>query len=55
MHANYFVNTGGASAADVRGLITEVQRRVEQAFGARLEPEVKVIGRRGEYLTALSP
>ena len=55
VHANYFVNTGGATAADVRGLIVEVQRRVEQAFGARLEPEVKIIGRQGEYLTALSP
>ena len=51
VHANYFVNTGGATAADVRALMSEVQRRVEQAFGARLEPEVKVIGRRGEYRT----
>jgi UDP-N-acetylmuramate dehydrogenase len=55
MHANYFVNTGGATAADVRGLIVQVQRRVEQEFGAQLEPEVKVIGSRGEYLTTLSP
>jgi UDP-N-acetylmuramate dehydrogenase len=53
MHANYFVNTGAATAADVRGLIREVRRRVEQEFGARLEPEVKIIGSRGEYL--LSP
>jgi UDP-N-acetylmuramate dehydrogenase len=50
MHANYFVNTGEATAADVRGLMVEVQRRVEQAFGARLEPEVKIIGPRGEYV-----
>jgi UDP-N-acetylmuramate dehydrogenase len=50
MHANYFVNTGGATAADVRGLIEHVQRRVEREFGALLEPEVKLIGRRGEYL-----
>ena len=55
MHANYFVNTGGASASDVRQLITLVQDRVEREFGARLEPEVKIIGRRGEYVTALSP
>ncbi len=55
MHANYFVNTGDATAADVRGLIVRVQSRVEQEFGARLEPEVKVIGSRGEYLTTLSP
>jgi UDP-N-acetylmuramate dehydrogenase len=50
MHANYFVNTGGATAADVRNLIQEVQRRVENEFGARLAPEVKLIGRSGEYL-----
>jgi UDP-N-acetylmuramate dehydrogenase len=50
MHANYFVNTGGATAADVRGLIEQVQRRVEGEFGALLEPEVKIIGARGEYL-----
>ena len=52
MHANYFVNTGGASASDVRQLITLVQDRVEREFGARLEPEVKIIGRRGEYLVS---
>ncbi|HEY7505703.1 MAG TPA: UDP-N-acetylmuramate dehydrogenase [Gemmatimonadales bacterium] len=50
MHANYFVNTGDATAADVRGLIVSVQGRVEERFGARLEPEVKIIGRQGEYV-----
>jgi UDP-N-acetylmuramate dehydrogenase len=50
MHANYFVNTGAATAADVRNLIQEVQRRVEIEFGARLEAEVKIIGARGEYV-----
>jgi UDP-N-acetylmuramate dehydrogenase len=50
MHANYFVNTGGATAADVRGLIEHTQEVVEQKFGVRLEPEVKLIGSRGEYL-----
>ena len=50
MHANYFVNTGGATAADVRGLIEQVRHRVEQEFGALLEPEVKIIGAKGEYL-----
>ena len=50
MHANYFVNTGGATAADVRGLIAEVQRRVEAEFGAVLEPEVKIIGSWGAYI-----
>jgi UDP-N-acetylmuramate dehydrogenase len=55
MHANYFVNTGGATAADVRGLIEQVQQRVESEFGALLEPEVKIIGARGEYLTQPRP
>ncbi len=50
MHANYFVNTGGATAADVRGLILEVQRRVQERFEVLLEPEVKLIGSRGQYL-----
>ncbi|HVQ47416.1 MAG TPA: UDP-N-acetylmuramate dehydrogenase, partial [Gemmatimonadales bacterium] len=50
MHANYFVNTGGATAADVRRLIEHVQRTVEQQFSVRLDPEVKLIGTLGEYL-----
>jgi UDP-N-acetylmuramate dehydrogenase len=50
MHANYFVNTGGATAADVRALIAHVQQVVREKFGAELEPEVKVIGKNGEYL-----
>ncbi len=50
MHANYFVNADGATAADVRALIEHVQRVVEDRFGVRLEPEVKLIGSKGEYL-----
>jgi UDP-N-acetylmuramate dehydrogenase len=50
MHANYFVNTGGATSADVRALIERAQQEVEAKFGVRLEPEVKLIGRWGEYL-----
>jgi UDP-N-acetylmuramate dehydrogenase len=50
MHANYFVNTGSATAADVRALIERAQQEVEQKYGVLLEPEVKLIGRWGEYL-----
>ncbi len=50
MHANYFVNTGTATAADVRGLIELAQREVEARFGVKLEPEVKLIGANGAYL-----
>ena len=52
VHANYFVNSGGATAADVRRLIEHAQRVVEERFGVRLEPEVKLIGTRGEYLNS---
>ncbi|MEO8089993.1 MAG: UDP-N-acetylmuramate dehydrogenase [Gemmatimonadales bacterium] len=50
MHANYIVNTGDATAADVTKLIEQVQRTVQDRFGVKLEPEVKLIGSRGEYL-----
>jgi UDP-N-acetylmuramate dehydrogenase len=50
MHANYFVNTDEATASDVKKLIEHVQRTVQERFGVKLEPEVKLIGSRGEYL-----
>jgi UDP-N-acetylmuramate dehydrogenase len=50
MHANYFVNTGEATAADVRRLIEHARKVVDDKFGIALEPEVKLIGRWGEYL-----
>jgi UDP-N-acetylmuramate dehydrogenase len=54
MHANYFVNTGDATASDVRKLIQHVQGVVADRFGVRLEPEVKLIGTRGEYLNSVN-
>lgn len=41
-HAGFVVNTGGATAADVLALIAEVQRRVREATGVALEPEVRL-------------
>ena len=52
LHANYFVNVGGATARDVMALITRTRDQVWSRFGAVLETEVKVIGPRGEYLSA---
>lgn len=49
MHANYFVNTGSATAADVRRLMAEVQAGVLERFGVTLEPEVKIIAPDGRY------
>jgi UDP-N-acetylmuramate dehydrogenase len=42
-HANYFVNTGGATAADVRALIARARADVYQRFGVVLQAEVKLI------------
>lgn len=50
MHANYIVNTGSATASDVQKLIEHVQHVVEERFGTRLDPEVKLIGSQGQYL-----
>jgi UDP-N-acetylmuramate dehydrogenase len=41
-HANFVVNEGGASAADVLGLIDELRERVRAESGVELELEVKV-------------
>ena len=43
-HANFIVNMGDATAADVEALIAEVRAAVERASGVRLELEVRVIG-----------
>jgi UDP-N-acetylmuramate dehydrogenase len=43
-HANFFQADNGATAADVAGLIAEVQRRVAAATGVRLVPELLMIG-----------
>ncbi|ROR29686.1 UDP-N-acetylmuramate dehydrogenase [Inmirania thermothiophila] len=44
-HANFIVNLGGATAADIEGLITEVAETVWRVHGVRLEPEVRIVGR----------
>jgi len=44
LHANYFVNTGGGTAADFLALMAEVRTRVRDRFGVELEPEVKFWG-----------
>ena len=49
MHANYFVNTGTATAADVTGLIRKARRTVRDRFGVTLDTEVKLIGGDGRY------
>jgi UDP-N-acetylmuramate dehydrogenase len=45
-HANFIVNVGGASAADIAALIREAHNRVSERFGVKLELEVEL---RGEW------
>ena len=42
-HAGFVINLGGATCADVRELIRQVQERVMNETGIRLEPEVRII------------
>jgi UDP-N-acetylmuramate dehydrogenase len=44
-HANFLINTGGATAADLEGLGEEVRRRVLDATGILLEWEIQRFGR----------
>jgi UDP-N-acetylmuramate dehydrogenase len=43
-HANFLMNTGGATAADVKALIDLVQKTVWASFAQRLEPEIELVG-----------
>jgi UDP-N-acetylmuramate dehydrogenase len=43
-HANFFQAEAGATADDVRGLVLEVQRRVLDATGVQLIPELRMVG-----------
>jgi UDP-N-acetylmuramate dehydrogenase len=45
VHANFIVNRGGASAADVLSLIELARTRVREGSGVALEPEVHIVGR----------
>lgn len=44
-HAGFIINRGGASGADVLELIRQVQSRVLEETGVRLEPEIRILER----------
>jgi UDP-N-acetylmuramate dehydrogenase len=44
LHANYIVNMGRASAAEVMALMELAQERVFRKFNIQLKPEVKIVG-----------
>ena len=43
-HANFIVNTGGATAQDVLTLLSMPQKEVREKTGIELEPEIHVVG-----------
>jgi UDP-N-acetylmuramate dehydrogenase len=47
-HANFLINTGDATAADLEDLGEEVRRRVHAHAGVMLEWEIRRIGITGE-------
>lgn len=45
-HAGFVINAGNATPEDIIALIEEVQKRVFEHAGVKLEPEVKIVGER---------
>lgn len=43
-HANFFLNTGNATASQILELANLAQKKVKEKFGIKLEMEVKIIG-----------
>lgn len=43
-HANFILNSGDASAADIEGLINHIQEVVEREHGVALQCEVRIVG-----------
>ena len=43
-HANFIVNEGGATAAEIEELILHVQKVVKAMTGVKLVPEVRIVG-----------
>jgi UDP-N-acetylmuramate dehydrogenase len=43
-HSNFIVNSGNATASQVRELIATAQEKVDAEFGIRLHPEIEEIG-----------
>lgn len=44
VHANFIVNTGEATAADVLAVIGEIKKRAQSTAGIELEEEIEVVG-----------
>jgi UDP-N-acetylmuramate dehydrogenase len=45
VHANFIVNAGGATAADIKQLSEFVQQKVAEKFGIQLKREIILLGK----------
>lgn len=43
-HANFIINEGSATAAEIEQLIAHVKATVQQQYGIELKPEVRIVG-----------
>ena len=44
-HANWIVNTGGATAKDILSLMDLIRAEVNRMTGIDLEPEIRILGK----------
>jgi UDP-N-acetylmuramate dehydrogenase len=44
LHANFIVNNGMATAADVIAIIMHIRERVKEEYGQELQPEIRFVG-----------
>ena len=52
-HANFLINTGAATAADIEGLGEEIRRRVFDTSGVTLDWEIRRVGRAAKGIHAV--
>ena len=49
LHANFLINNGSSTSADLENLGEEIRNKVRQHFGIQLEWEIKIIGEKKQY------
>ena len=51
-HANFIINTGKATAQEIYTLITDVEKRVFEKFGIRMQREIELVGDFNEQIVS---
>lgn len=45
-HCGFVINKGSATFADIMALVEHIQRTVEEKFGVKMQPEIRIVGER---------